>query len=337
LADVGPTEFLQGLSLLSTYEQRQADLQNGKTGKTVAAVSAKREAVLNLPLTAYQRWAEKLTLGFLLADQFLRSEGFHSAKFLPYRSQLIPIAATMTFVGERWMEPRNREKIARWYWCGVLGELYGGSTETRIALDFPQLLAWITDPSALEPATVSAAGFQASRLDTLRTRTSAAYRGIYVLLQRSGSRDFFWKARMIDVDRDEYHIDIHHIFPQKWCDDHGIPPRVYNSIINKTPISYKANRMIGGRAPSEYLAQLQNHANVQISTDEQDAILRSHLINPALLRENDFNAFFEDRKSELLQLIQSTMGKAVVVGGESPAEDAADELEEPDYSELSVA
>lgn len=139
---------------------------------------------------------------------------------------------------------------------------------------------------------------------------------------------------MIDVDRDEYHIDIHHIFSQKWCDDHGIPPRVYNSIINKTPISYKANRMIGGRAPSEYLAQLQNHSSVQISTEEQDAILRSHLINPTLLRANDFGAFFEDRKSELLQMIQSTMGKAAVVGEESPAEDAA---EEPDYSELSVA
>jgi hypothetical protein len=54
------------------------------------------------------------------------------------------------------------------------------------------------------------AGFQPTRLDTLRTRTSAAYRGIYVLLQRQGSKDFFWKARMVDLDRDECKIDIHH-------------------------------------------------------------------------------------------------------------------------------
>ncbi len=63
------------------------------------------------------------------------------------------------------------------------------------------------------------AGFQPNRLDTLRSRTSAAYRGLYVLLQREGAMDFFWKARMVDLDRDERKIDIHHIFPRKWCED----------------------------------------------------------------------------------------------------------------------
>src|SRR6185437_4534420 len=68
--------------------------------------------------------------------------------------------------------------------------------------------------------------------------------GIYVLLQRQGSRDFFWKARMVDLDRDECKIDIHHIFPRDWCDGQKIDPIIYNAIVNKTPISYKANRMI---------------------------------------------------------------------------------------------
>src|ERR1039458_4722083 len=87
----------------------------------------------------------------------------------------------------------------------------------------------------------------------MRSRTSAAYRGLYVLLQDQGAKDFFWKARMVDLDRNEKGIDIHHIFPKKWCQDHGIAPKVFNSIVNKTAISYKANRKIGGSAPSEYL------------------------------------------------------------------------------------
>jgi hypothetical protein len=61
---------------------------------------------------------------------------------------------------------------------------------------------------------VQAAGFNPNRLDTLRSRTSAAYRGLYVLLQREGACDFFWKARMIDLDLDEVKLDIHHIFPR---------------------------------------------------------------------------------------------------------------------------
>jgi hypothetical protein len=324
LRNVEPTEFLQGLSLLRTYEIHQTDLAAGKTGKEVTAVSAKREHVLALPLESYRRWADSLVDGFIQADRFLRSEGFHHPRYLPYRTQLIPLAAVMVHLGERWLEPVIHQKVAKWYWCGVLGELYGGAVETRIANDVLQLLDWI-HRSGEQPATVVAAGFQPTRLETLRSRTSAAYRGIYILLQRQGSRDFFWNARMVDLDRDEVKIDIHHIFPKAWCKRVGIPPRVFNSIINKTPISYKANRMIGKRAPSEYLRQLQTHAHVQISKDEQDDILRSHLIDPSLLRADDFPSSFTSRKTALLNIVSDAMGKPAIMGGEAPVEDAFDD------------
>ncbi len=314
---------------MHTYEKRCADLAAGKTGKEVTAVSAKREHVLALPLDAYKKWADKLTDGFLEADRFLRMEGFDHPKFLPYRSQIIPLATVMVHLGERWLEPIIRQKLARWYWWGVLGELYGGAIETRIANDFTNLLAWIDDPSASEPVTVVAAGFQPSRLDTLRTRTSAAYRGIYVLLQRLGSRDFFWKVRMVDLDRDECKIDIHHIFPRDWCEARGIAPKDFNSIINKTPISYKANRMIGGKAPSRYLEQIRAHPQVQLSEAEQDEILRSHLIAPEFLRADDFVRFMAARKAALLELISAAMGKEILpAGSDMPAEDEEDDLEE---------
>jgi hypothetical protein len=326
LRDIEPTEFLQGVSLLHTYECRCGDIAAGRTGKDATAVSAKREHVLAIPLDAYMRWANKLADGFFEADRFLRMEGFHHPRFLPYGSQIIPLAAVMVHLGQRWLEPAIQQKIARWYWCGVLGELYGGAIETRIALDLQDLLAWIDHPSASEPATVVAAGFQPSRLDTLRTRTSAAYRGIYVLLQRRGSRDFFWKVRMVDLDRDECKIDIHHIFPQDWCKVQGITPRVFNSIINKTPISYKANRMIGGKAPSQYLQQIRTHAHVQVAEQEQDEILKSHVIEPTLLRADDFAGFFTARKMALLGIVCEAMGKQVLpVDGESPVEDDEEE------------
>jgi hypothetical protein len=329
LRDLEPTELLQGSSLLHTYERRKDDLDARRSGRDATAVSAKREHVLALPLASYRKWKDKLIDGFFKADQFLRMEGFHHPRFLPYRSQLIPLAATMVHIGERWLEPVIREKLARWYWCGVLGELYGGAVETRIALDLQDLLNWILQSTEQEPTTVVAAGFQPSRLDTLRTRTSAAYRGIYVLLQREGSRDFFWKARMVDLDRDECKIDIHHIFPRDWCDGQKIAPRVYNSIVNKTPISYKANRMIGGKAPSKYLQQIQTHAQVQISTEQQDEILKTHLIDPLLLRADDFQRSYEARKRALIRIIENATGKAVLpVGGETPPEDAEDEEDE---------
>jgi hypothetical protein len=326
LREIEPTDFLQGVSLLHTHDRRMQDLRAGRTGREVTAVSAKREQVLALPLAAYEQWADKLTDGFLAADRFLRMEGFQSPSFLPYRSQLVPLAAVMVRLGDRWLEPIIYNKLARWFWCGVFGELYGGAVETRIALDMQDLLTWIEEPGAQEPATVVAAGFQVSRLDTLRTRTSAAYRGLYVLLQRNGSKDFFWKARMVDLDRDEYAIDIHHIFPRKWCTDRHISDRVFNAIVNKTPISYKANRIVGGNAPSHYLEQLRNHSQVRITQAEQDEILRSHLIEPSLLRLDDFNRFYERRKQDLLGIIGEAMGKDVITAGsEAPADDAVED------------
>lgn len=321
-------DFLQGISLLHSQERREHDLAEGRSGKDVTPVSAKREYILGLPLSAYKKWADPLTTGFEQAERLLRSEGFHQAKFLPYRTQLPPLAALLARLGERWLEPQIKDKIARWYWCGVLGELYGGAIETRIALDLQHLLAWIEKPDAPEPATVQAASFNPNRLDTLRSRTSAAYRGLYVLLQREGARDFFWKARMVDLDRDEARLDIHHIFPRRWCDESKISPRVYNSIVNKTAISYKANRMIGGRAPSQYLAQIQNHAQVRLLDAGMDEILRTHLIDPALLRADNFEAFYAARKAALLAIIERAMGKSLAQASGPVAEDET--LEEDD-------
>lgn len=312
LRDIEPNEFLQAISILHTYSNRLKDIEAGKKGKEISIVSAKREHVLALPLTAYKQWAEKLTKGFFEADRFLRMEGFHDPKFLPYRTQLIPLATLMVHLEERWLEPIIYSKISRWFWCGVFGELYGSASETRIALDHIDLLAWINKLSSHEPTTIVAAGFQKSRLDTLRTRTSAAYRGLYVLLQRNGAKDFFWKAKITELDRDECKIDIHHIFPQDWCKKNSIEERFYNSIVNKTPISYKANRMIGGKAPSEYLAKLQNHQNVQLSEQEMNNILTTHLIAPNLLRENNFNEFYEIRKNELCKMVENVMGKSSI-------------------------
>jgi hypothetical protein len=330
LSGIEPSDFLQGISLLYTYERRQQDVQAGRTGKEVTAVSAKREQILAMPLIAYQTWADKLTDGFLVADEFLRMQGFRKIQFLPYQSQIIPLAAVMVHLGDRWLEPVIYNKLARWFWSGVFGELYGSAIETRLAQDLQDVLAWVSQPDAHEPTTVVAAGFQPSRLDTLRTRTSAAYRGLYTLLQREGSKDFFWKADMKVLDHNEHSIDIHHIFPRAWCKARGISPRVFNSIVNKTPISYKANRMIGGRAPSAYLAQLRDHKHVQISVDEQNDILRTHLIEPEYLHQDDFDGFYQHRKQQLIEIIEQAMGKTVIAAaGEAPADDEEEDEETP--------
>lgn len=328
LKQIEATDFLQGISLLHTYEKRQAELNAGKEGKELPAVSAKREHVLVTPLQAYQKWAEPLTKGFIETEQFLSHLGFYHHSYLPYRAQLIPLAAALAHLNERWLEPAIQKKLTQWYWCGVFGELYGSATESRIALDFQDILSW-TNGGNEEPNTVVAAGFHASRLESLRTRTSAAYRGLFILLQKLGAKDFFWKTRIMDIDRNERGIDIHHIFPKKWCEDKKIPAKIFNSIINKTAISYKANRKIGGRAPSVYLKQIQNDSAVQIDDNAMDEILGSHLVEPGLLRTDDFDNFYKARKQALLEIIENAMGKKAIYSSDvlEPFEGEAEDHE----------
>ncbi|WP_448570495.1 GmrSD restriction endonuclease domain-containing protein [Trichothermofontia sp.] len=239
LSSVEATDFLQAVTLLYTLEKRRSDIILGKQGKQVSPVSAKRSAVLELPLDAYQQWANKIEYGFRQTAKFLRKQSFYDVRELPYRTQLLPLAAVLTELGERWLEPRIYDKLTQWFWCGILGELYGGSVETRVANDVEELLSWFEDDTHT-PRTVLDASFQPDRLDRLTSRLSAAYKGINVLVLREGARDFFWKASINELDAQEIALDIHHIFPRSWCEEKQIPKKRYDTIVNKTTISYKA-------------------------------------------------------------------------------------------------
>lgn len=302
------TEFLQAISLLYTHDIRNHDLQNGKKGKAVRPVSAKRADVLELPLSAWTEYASALESGFLEAGRFLRRECFYDRRDLPYSTQLVPLAAVMTRIGERWREPRILDKLSQWFWCGVLGELYGGAVETRIANDYEELLRWFEEDASV-PRTVRDANFQPERFDTLRSRLSAAYKGINVLVLREGAQDWFWKAGIRDLDRDDVNLDIHHIFPKAWCDERAIPKDAYDCILNKTPISFKANRKIGGQAPSVYVEKIQGAKEVLLTSDEMDMLLASHALDPALMRSDSFDEFLGDRRKRLLLLVEGAMRK----------------------------
>jgi hypothetical protein len=333
LAAVEATDFLQAITMLETLRQRRADIAVGKAGRQVTPVSAKREDILELKLDAYKDWADRVEQGFLYSAKFLRKECLTDLRELPYRTQIPPLAAVLTVLKERWLEPRIYAKLAQWYWCGVLGELYGGAVETRVANDAEELLNWI-DKDGDPPRTVSDAAFNPDRLDRLSSRLSAAYKGLNLLVLREGANDFFWKANIRELDDESVSLDIHHIFPQDWCRKQGIPRRRWNSIINKTPISYKANRMIGGAAPSQYLQKIQRHRQVQLNDAGMDAILDSHLIPAPALRSDDFDAFYQARRAALLSLIERVMGKQLLF---MPLPEGASEECEEEDEELTVA
>ena len=208
-----------------------------------------------------------------------------------------------------------KRKLERWYWCGVLGESYGSAVETRFANDLAQVSRHVR--GGAEPESLTQANFVPERLLSLRTRSSAAYKGLYALQMKSGAADWRSGEPLSFADVHTKPIDIHHIFPKHWCGNvasPAVPRRIFDSIINKTPIDSYTNRLIGGRAPSEYLPILRKYMPEFMPKERLERILKAHWIAPDELEEDDFGHCFVERGQAILDLITRTMGKSAVNG-----------------------
>lgn len=311
LTKVASIEFLQACALLHTRHRRLAKANEGLRGKELPQVSCRRDAVLSLPFCDYQKHADSVEKGFVEAASFLNENKIIWHKDVPYPPLIVGLAAIFAVLGNKAKSAAAKEKIARWFWSVTLGEQFGSSTETRLARDVTEVVDWIQGDGG-QPRALDEAVFQQDRFRFLRTRNSAAYKGLHALLMRHGCRDFI-TGRPTDVmtffnDR----IDIHHVFPQAWCKSKPIEPTVFNSIVNKTPLSKDSNISIGGDAPSVYLKRIESKHG--ISPAQLDDILRTHLIEPEHLRNDNFDAFFASRLENLSTMVGDAMGKPVVRG-----------------------
>lgn len=298
---VDATAFLTSMTLYSTFLAKRI-LDKGHT-------SCKKKDVLDLKFEDYQSNLDDLLEGFDMAREFLLGERIFRKRDLPYTTQVIPLAATCAYIGrDKFKLQANKNILRQWLWCGIFGEMYGGANETRYANDIEDLVDAIEgNPSPMR--TVNAAYFQSIRLLGLQTRNSAAYKGVMALVFREDCRDFIDGEQMTMVKSMMTPPDIHHIFPQAYCQKAGLDKGKWNSIVNKTPLIYTTNRTIGGVAPSKYLPRVLKEG--EIDEAELRARIESHLIDFDALVADDFDTYFIDRAKKLLDAIERAMGKAV--------------------------
>lgn len=303
LKAVDGTSFLMAAALLASY------LNNHVNG---GPVGCKRGDVLKLSLDEFKKVEERVERGFMRAAELLAEEKIFDERSLPYATQLIPMSAICAYLdGQnkgRTMNISVKQKLLRWYWSGVLGEVYGGASENRFAMDIQDVVSWVEGGD--EPRTIRDAIFTPIRMLSLHGRHAAAYKGLSALLMKHGAQDIV-SGTSIDINTYFNNaIDIHHVFPRAWCEKHKLPKEKWNSVINKTPLAAGTNRFIGGEAPSKYLARIQKSKQVPAATLE--GLLKSHAIPVESLRSDDFDGFLRLRAALLLNLVEKAMGKDVV-------------------------
>lgn len=303
LEGIDETAFLTAVTLYSSYMRKR------KIGS--GSVSCKKKDVLALEYEDYRTSRDAVLDGFEIARELLLTyECVYRRRDLPYATQLIPLSAICAVLGrKRCAEPNVIKAISRWYWCGILGEMYGGANETRYANDIEDVIDDVEGRPS-QSRTVNAAFFSATRLLTLRTRLSAAYKGIMALLYKAKCRDLMNDTTMDVVNSITGAPDIHHIFPEAYCEKAGILRERYDCVVNKTPVLYATNRSIGGSAPSVYLPRILSKVGDMDEADLRNRV-ESHQASYDMLRSDDFDGFFLDRASRLLDLIEGAMGKQV--------------------------
>jgi len=300
-------DIIQAITIYATYQRRKAEELKGDN-ENLPAVSAKRREMLNLSLSDYKKYRDQIVSGFIKASKILIENHIFNSRDIPYSTQLVPMAAILAKLGTEIDNIGNKNKLMRWFWCGVFGELYGSANETRYALDMIQVVDWIV-ANGTEPKTIYDANFSPSRLHTLRTRNSAAYKGVYAILMDENTKDWLSATKIDFSTYFSESIDIHHIFPVAWCNKNNISRDDFDNIINKTPLSGRTNRIVSGDAPSKYLIRLKKNAGT--SDEEFETILKSHIVNPEFMYKDDFNGFLNDRKERILQKIENAMGKKI--------------------------
>jgi hypothetical protein len=326
LAGVNSDDFLQAVTLLATFWRRVESIRGGEAAENAPGISCKRRDILRLTLDEFQKYADPVTAGFEKAARLLHSQKIFGARDLPYNSQLTPLAAMFAVLGDKADSGTVRTKLIQWFWCGVFGEMYSSAAETRFVRDLPEMLIWVE--GGAEPSTVTEANFFPNRLLTLKTRNSAAYKGLSALLLRDNALNF-QDGETIDMPlyADEK-VDIHHIFPRDWCIQNGINANRRDCIVNKTPVTGRVGRRMGNNAPSVYLGRMQKDPGMTI--EGMNEILESHLIHPDSARADDFETFFELRKESMLERIEWAMGKAVPLDADEDMDSAEDFADDED-------
>ena len=293
---VDETAFLTAITLYTTYHAS-------------SMTTCKKKDVLALEFEDHKKNRDAVLDGYKMARKFLFSQYVFRMRDLPYTTQLIPLSAICAEIGRNvFNQPQTQNILSQWFWCGIMGEMYGGANETRYANDMEDVVAAIRGQES-QNRTVNAAWFSATRLISLQTRNSAAYKGIMALVYRESCRDFM-KGTTIDIVKSmDEAPDIHHIFPEAYCTSMAYPKEKWNSIVNKTPLLPESNRQIGGEAPSVYSKKIIKQA--QIDEEQLKIRVESHLVNYDYFIKDDFNNYFVERAKAILKVIENAMGKTI--------------------------
>ncbi|MDJ0951015.1 MAG: DUF262 domain-containing protein [Alphaproteobacteria bacterium] len=244
---------------------------------------------------------EKIELGAARVVRFLEEEKIFDSRRLPSDVVLHSLAALWAHRTQGLdAEGEARNILRKYLWRAVFTERYDRTSANRALADVRSIEELLSGNSEASPPIFDESQYGLPNPDILKTagwpnRKDRLARGILAISLRCGGIDF---ADGSPVSRDHLKKrEYHHLFPRAWLRQTGVPEQEANTALNCALVTWKTNRALADKSPSEYMSERAKKSSLGDAEIEQR--LRSHLIPDAELVSDDY-AVFRDRRAEEL-------------------------------------
>ncbi len=190
----------------------------------------------------------------------LRSAGFVTASMIRSRNTLnFAYILYLTLRKENLEASKIETMVRRWFVMSILTARYTGSPETAFDVDIRNIVEHKAEQylKRIELSDLSDAFWEVGLPQNMNTSVaSSPYFNVYMASQVRANDKGFLSSDITVRDLLEGQSNVHHIFPRKFLQSHGLTRGSYNQIANYVVMQSEINIAIGAKPPEDYFLQV---------------------------------------------------------------------------------
>ena len=252
----------------------------------------------------------------------LRAAGFVTANMIRSKNTLNFAYILFLTLRKKNLEAAKIETLVRrWFVMSILTARYTGSPETAFDVDIRNIDEHGAEQylETIEKADLSDAFWNIGLPQNMDTSVaSSPYFNVFMASQVKSNDKGFLSSDISVRDLLEGQSNIHHIFPRKYLQSHGLTRGNYNQIANYVVMQSEINIAIGAKAPTVYFAEVneqcqngQNHYGRISDLVQLHENLNSHCIPEGMETKTveDYDDFLKERRSLISAKIRDYYNK----------------------------
>lgn len=190
----------------------------------------------------------------------LRSAGFITTNMIRSKNTLnFAYILYLTLRKENLESVKIETLVRRWFVMSILTARYTGSPETTFDLDIRNIDEHGAEQylETIEKADLSDAFWETGLPQNMDTSVaSSPYFNVFMASQVKSNDKGFLSSDISIRDLLEGQSNVHHIFPRKYLQSHGLTRGKYNQIANYVVMQSEINIAIGAKDPTVYFAEV---------------------------------------------------------------------------------